>query len=159
MCKNLLLKSCLSTLAASMLISAQLSFAQQAKGEAGGRQAEGTDGKRSAISVYDRDRDGKISRVEWVAHFHELDSNGDGHFEVGEMPRGAKQAMTDGQVTHYDRNGDAKVTEEEFAAYFDVMDKDKNGTIEEAEYLANRQEFRERAKGKDTEKQGNEKGK
>ncbi|MDH3592096.1 MAG: EF-hand domain-containing protein, partial [Planctomycetota bacterium] len=90
------------------------------------------------LQRHDKDKDGKLSAVEFPdeRRFKEMDSDGDGVLTADEL----REAMDKRQreleydvIERYDRNGDGQVSRSEFtgpARVFDRLDRNKDGVVD-----------------------------
>jgi len=107
----------------------------QAKNEAAAKQAvEEAQKKVDHFAEVDADKDGKLSKEEFVGHtkeeFGKKDKNGDGKLDKDEC----------GMIDKFDANKDGGVNPEEFAKGHETMfakiDADKDGTVTKEEFVA-----------------------
>jgi hypothetical protein len=99
------------------------------------QQGGGGGGQPDLVGWMDKDKDGKISKMEWSGDPKALakyDKNGDGYISSDEKPTGMPT------IDVMDKNGDGKITKDEFPTdaaegMFDQFDKDKNGSLNESE--------------------------
>ncbi|MFH1136711.1 MAG: EF-hand domain-containing protein [Pseudomonadota bacterium] len=97
-------------------------------------------GGKSFIGDFDRDKDGKVSREEFLGpaeQFKQLDRSGDGFIDAAEAPQGPPpRGKKPDFIGDLDRDKDGKVSREEFPGppeHFKQLDRSGDGFIDAAE--------------------------
>lgn len=111
--------------------------------------ARGRPDPMEMLEQADADRDGAVSRAEFLAarraRFAQMDRNGDGWFSDDDVPRIARKRAGEriGQLTaSFDANRDGRLSRDEFVngptRLFDLGDRDANGRLDAREKQAMR---------------------
>lgn len=96
-------------------------------------------GPHMFIQRFDKDGDGVVAKEEFMEHFDELDTNGDGTIDASEAPKGPPHPpgrMSGDFIEDFDKDDDARVSREEFPGsdeHFNRLDTDGDGAIDASE--------------------------
>lgn len=154
----------------ALVLASGLAFAQDAGADREARRAEWQARAEARFAEADKDRDGRLDRVEaqaygerMVRHFDRIDANRDGELERGELAAARRHAMQGkgrqrmrtmhayqgGLFKGMDDDGNGAISRAElgdkvprWAEAFATIDADGNGELAAEELKAYRQEMR-----------------